>query len=303
MKYFLKNWLTILIYLSVAYVIYYLIKNNLLVIPDINNYFLLFLSIIVLFAGFFLYGYSWQLFLKSYGYPVSVKDGFISIGLFNLAKYIPGKVWLVLGSANYITKRYDYPSKKLMLISLNYQLLSIWIALVLGSIGMLLIDGFKIWGVLVLGLWIALTLAIFFPEFHKIFQNVYNKVFKKNYEIPIISRKLLFKLLFPFSLPWIFWSLGFYLFMVAINFTYINFVTALSFPLASALGILAIISPGGLGVREGILTAYLTLAGFELTFATTIAFSSRLWYLIGEVLTFITSYILNLKNKKNINAE
>lgn len=303
MKSLLKNWLTILIYLSVAYIIYYLAKNDLLILPAISSYSFLALSIIALFTGFYFNGYAWQVFLKNYGFLISIRNAFISNGLFNLAKYMPGKVWLVLGTANYITKHYKYPSDKLIIISLNYQLLSIWVALVLGSIGMLVIDGFQIWGMLVLFLWIGLTLAIFFPEFHKIFQKMYNRIFKKNYEIPIISRKLIFKLIFPISLPWIFWSIGFYLFMVSINFSYINPVTALSFPLASALGILAIISPGGLGVREGIITAYLTLAGVELTFATTIAFSSRLWYLVGEILTFVTSYILDLKNKKNINTD
>lgn len=303
MKYFLKNWLTILIYLSLGYIVYYLVRNNLLVLPEINSFTLFFLSIVIMFLGFFSYGYSWKLLLDSYGYPVSVKNGFISIGLFNLAKYMPGKVWLVLGSANYITKQYGYPSNKLVIISLNYQLLSIWIALVLGAIGMLLVDGFAIWGVLVLGLWIGLTLAIFFPEVHKIFEKTYNRIFKKNYEIPIISRKLLFKLLLPFSLPWICWSLAFYLFIISTNMEYIRPAAALSFPLASALGILAIISPGGLGVREGIITAYLSLTGIEITFAATIAFSSRLWYLIGEIITFAASYILDLKNKKNIKTD
>lgn len=303
MKYFLKNWLTILIYLSIVYIIYYLVKNNLLVIPEIESYSFLVLSIIVLFAGFYFNGYAWQVFLKNYGFLISIKNAFISNGLFNLAKYIPGKVWLVLGTANYINKHYGYPNNKLIIVSLNYQLLSIWVALVLGSLGMLIVDGFKIWGMLVLCLWLGLTLAIFVPEFHKIFQKIYNRVFKKNYQIPTISRKMLFRLIFPISLPWIFWSLGFYLFMISISPEYIRPAAALSFPLASALGILAIISPGGIGVREGILIAYFALVGVELRLATTIAFSSRLWYLAGEIITFISSYILDLKNKRKITAD
>ena len=60
---------------------------------------------------------------------------------------------------------------------------------------------------------------------------------------------------------------------------------------------MAIIVPGGLGVRESILTGYLNLAGLPISEAATISISARLWFLIGEIFFFVTAYVLNSINK------
>ena len=61
----------------------------------------------------------------------------------------------------------------------------------------------------------------------------------------------------------------------------------MGFPLAATIGVLAIIAPGGIGAREGILTGYFVLTGIPLETAVTISIASRLWFLIGESLFFI----------------
>ena len=65
----------------------------------------------------------------------------------------------------------------------------------------------------------------------------------------------------------------------------------LGFPLAGSLGVMAFIVPGGLGVREGALIAYLSLAGIAVPVATTISIASRLWYLVGEVFIFFVGWM------------
>jgi uncharacterized membrane protein YbhN (UPF0104 family) len=63
------------------------------------------------------------------------------------------------------------------------------------------------------------------------------------------------------------------------------------FPLAGTLGIMTLISPGGLGTREAVLVGYLNLAGIPVVDATTIAVASRLWFLGGEIFIFILGWI------------
>jgi uncharacterized membrane protein YbhN (UPF0104 family) len=63
------------------------------------------------------------------------------------------------------------------------------------------------------------------------------------------------------------------------------------FPLAASLGVLALVAPGGLGVREGVIVAYLGLAGIPAMEATTISIASRLWFLGGELIFFAAGAI------------
>ena len=70
------------------------------------------------------------------------------------------------------------------------------------------------------------------------------------------------------------------------------------FPLAGVLGIMTFISPGGLGTREGVIVAYLTLASIPVVEATTIAVASRLWFLTGEVFIFIVGWAAHKRSNK-----
>jgi uncharacterized membrane protein YbhN (UPF0104 family) len=65
-------------------------------------------------------------------------------------------------------------------------------------------------------------------------------------------------------------------------------------------GILAIFLPGGIGVREGIMTAYLSALGIELELAITIATLSRLWFITGEVFIFLMALILKKTNNQSL---
>jgi len=54
---------------------------------------------------------------------------------------------------------------------------------------------------------------------------------------------------------------------------------------------MAFIAPGGLGVREGVMVGYLTLAGLPIAEAVTIAGASRLWFLVGEAFIFTVGWL------------
>jgi len=56
---------------------------------------------------------------------------------------------------------------------------------------------------------------------------------------------------------------------------------------------IAIILPGGLGMREGLLSLTLIAAGLASDFSVTVSVSSRLWYLIGEGFIFFTGLIIS----------
>ena len=72
-----------------------------------------------------------------------------------------------------------------------------------------------------------------------------------------------------------------------------------AFPLSVCIGLIAIFLPGGLGLREGVIIAYLSLVGMEIETATTISFISRFWFVGGEVFIFLLAMAIRLMTKKS----
>ena len=97
-----------------------------------------------------------------------------------------------------------------------------------------------------------------------------------------------------FFIMWLFWGIGFYFFSLAITQYDINGYVILAFPFATSLAIITIIAPGGIGIREGALFGCLVLLSLPVSEATSIAVSSRIWFLFGELVYFIIG--LALKN-------
>ncbi|HIA37549.1 MAG TPA: hypothetical protein EYN89_12675 [Flavobacteriales bacterium] len=71
-----------------------------------------------------------------------------------------------------------------------------------------------------------------------------------------------------------------------------------TFAIGTSLWILVIFAPEGIGVREGVLFAFLMLCGLEVPVATSISIASRLWFLCGEFFIFFLGLILKEKISK-----
>ena len=206
---------------------------------------------------------------------------------------------MVLGRSGYVSAVRGYPLGQLSMISVTSQFITLWVGLVLGTIGVIVFNGLNLWGTLITGLLIFLSLTIFSTVFHKLIILMTKKILKKNLDIPILGFGQTLKLLPWFSIPWLSWAVGFYFLVSSLVPGYINPFIGLAFPLAGTLGILAIIAPGGIGVREGLLAGYLNLAGMDIQQAAVIAITSRLWFLVGEVAIFSTGIIIDRLRKKN----
>jgi uncharacterized membrane protein YbhN (UPF0104 family) len=94
---------------------------------------------------------------------------------------------------------------------------------------------------------------------------------------------------------WLFWIIGYYLLIKSLTLDFIPFEISFSFPLATTLGILAIIFPGGIGVRESILIFALSTSNIETSTALGLAINARFWFLIGEIALFITAFAIKFK--------
>ena len=111
-------------------------------------------------------------------------------------------------------------------------------------------------------------------------------------DVPLVSLREVSPLILYVLSYWLLWMLAFYFFVYAFK---IDFSISIIFawPLGISLGVLALITPGGIGVREGIMTGFMVLTGIAIETATTVAVLSRLWFISGEIFIFFLSLGLN----------
>ena len=119
-----------------------------------------------------------------------------------------------------------------------------------------------------------------------------SKLIRKKLEVPLVTIREVIPLILYVLAYWGLWMLAFYLFVMAFHFEF-SIAVIFSWPLSISLGVLSLITPGGIGVREGIMTGFMVLTGMPLEEATTIAVISRLWFITGEVFIFLLSLVLN----------
>lgn len=290
-----RNWYKYFIYISLTFLIFALINENYLKLPKIYSYPGILLSLISLFAGFIANGIGQHNIFKKCGYPLSIYHSFSMIGLNIFGKYIPGKMWLILGKATYISDRCNYKILELSLILTQTQLIAIWCGLIVGIAGLLINNTLNYFS------WISLLLlgGITFILFSKTINSAADRLLKKikimDISLPKLYISKVLTVLPWFLVGWLLWGVGFYILCGSITDHKIPASTAFCFPIAATLGILFILSPGGIGIREGIIVWYLSILNFTPVEAITIAAASRLWFLIGEFIIFLIGIIFDRK--------
>ncbi|MDA3910509.1 MAG: lysylphosphatidylglycerol synthase transmembrane domain-containing protein, partial [Bacteroidales bacterium] len=257
----MKRFFNILFYLSIIIFVIYLTQVDYLVFSDIQlNYWYLGLAIVFLWTGFYFSTQSWWYALKIHKIKISRKTGLISHGLSIFAKYIPGKVWMILGRASYVAKDEGISAKTPSVASLKEQLVFIMSGMLISILPILYFDfpWYIPW--IVVSTSVGIALFLFVKPVHNLSQNILSKLFKKPIAIPLISISKAIKLGFYTILYWSCWILSFYFLIQAVGI-HNSFVSAFIFPISAIYGILAIIVPGGIGVREGIMVSLFVFLG------------------------------------------
>jgi hypothetical protein len=223
-------------------------------------------------------------------------EALVSHGLSVFTKYIPGKVWVILGRAGYLSED-KKKLKNTTYISFKEQLIYLWVGFLISSIPTIIFYGVQWISVLMLIVIAGLTVFLFVTRIHYGIIGWMQRIIKRQLEVPLISFSESWSMIGAVSLIWICWTAGFHLFMWAFS-SQITPVMMFAFPLSVCFGLLAIILPGGLGLREGIIIGYLVLAGLDVESSTTISFLNRLWFICGEVFIFLLAAWIRLRKGK-----
>jgi uncharacterized membrane protein YbhN (UPF0104 family) len=288
----------VLIYLSLAFLLYYLYRFDYLDFRHTEfNYYYLIPSILLLWLGFLISPLSWKSVLSRQGIHISYRKALVSEGISIFTKYIPGKVLIILGRAGFVSLD-GHALKHTSLASLKTQFISFWVGLVLGCIPLFFIQD-SIYLILLATISCLLIIIFLHNKFvHNLFSRILGKILKKEVEVPLLKFSESLVAVVMYACMWIFWGSAFYLLASSISVE-LSPVMILLFPLSATVGMMAIIIPGGLGVREGIITFVLHKTGIPLEVATGLSVLSRLWYLSGEAFVFITALIMKPLLKKD----
>lgn len=299
----LFNWI---LYLSFIFLLVGLYQADYLKIPSIKSVSLLLLSFPVMFIGFWLYAYIWGKILRLNDEPTHWSSQIAACGLPVFAKYIPGKVWAIIGRAAYVDKYDGVNLGKASLLSMKAQVIAIWVGFFVGILGYMYASSLSIQSILSMLALFGATPVFFFQKPADYVNSFIKTKFNKDVEITMLDWPTVRTLFIPTCLKWLLWSAGFYLMAQALLEQPLDPASGLVFALATNIGIVAIFAPGGIGIREGLIVFYLNYLGVGFSDATTIAVFSRLWYLIGEGFLFVIGviadryyrYFILLKKKK-----
>ncbi|HAF31092.1 MAG TPA: hypothetical protein DCG75_18805 [Bacteroidales bacterium] len=290
----MKVILKIFIYGSIIALIYYLFNIDYLSFKNIEfNYFYLSISVFLLFGGFVLSALSWRFALKLHGPIINFRKAIVSHGLPVFTKYIPGRIWTILGRAALIQNK-DYNVKFLTFVSFKEQLIYLCLGFFISIYPILKTEKIREYSLIIIGLSLGLFLLLYSRMLQKWFENLWNRLFKMKIDIPKISLEEFLKLSLFIILYWLLWATGFYFLLISV-FGILPFYNAFAFPLSISLGLIAIIFPGGIGVREGVLTLFLISNGVQAEQAIAFSILSRIWFLIGEIFMFFLALILKRK--------
>jgi len=253
------------------------------------KYGLLAISFGLVFLNFLFFIQIWRgLLFKSSSFNLSFKKGFKIWFYSNLGKYVPGKLWSVMGMV-YLCEKEGIPKAATLTSAILNQLLNI----IGGLILVLILSGTKFLSGVPRLTYLPLALILLLFLYPKVMEKSLNWGLKKLKKEPVkinlsFKENIVFTLFF--MLAWGVYGLAFNVFILSLtdySFSLFPFLTSI-FVFSYLAGFLSIFVPGGLGVREGLLIYYLS-GYFPLPVATLIALLSRLWMTAAEVLGFFVS--------------
>ncbi len=248
-------------------------------------------SLMLVIANFIFLIQVWRRLIFKMGYSLRFKKAFKIFFYSSMGKYVPGKVWSVLGMV-YMAEKEGVPMK----VSLTSAILNQTLNMIGGLLLVVIVSGTKFLGDLpkIAYLPLALILIIFiYPPLMESTLNILLKLLKKEtISINLSFRDNLIFTLF-FMVSWSIYGLAFNIFIRSLtpfSWSLMPFISS-AFAFSYIIGFLSVFVPGGLGVREGILVFYLSSC-FPLPVATLIALLSRLWMTAAEILCLAVSFRL-----------
>jgi glycosyltransferase 2 family protein len=262
----------------------------------------LLLSTLIFVVSYFIQTWAWYLITLRLEVALPLRETVATWFYSQLGKYLPGKVWLLLGRF-YL---YDSKGKSKKAITVALYLEAVTLIMAASLVFLLSLLFLKEAKPFTLGIplpgVILLFLLCLFSLHPRVLQKLFNTVLvrlkREPFHIPISYLQILW-ILTVCVLSWIVGGIGFYLFVDSVFIAspkQILFLTG-ALAISSTIGLLALFAPSGLGVREGVLV-YLLSSIMPTSVAVILSVLTRLWMTLIEIGLIGVVYLLNKFRKK-----
>lgn len=296
-----KKIYTLIYYCSIAFLIVYLTTSEKMSFHHINFNYNLAISIFFLTAGFFTYPLVLDLVLRYQGITSNYLSCFTALGKTVFSKYIPGKAAMVYAIAYNLNKNEN--STGIARLSYNvlvFQVLIIISGLLTGLFSVIRMGNIPVaWKVgsavmIIISLYIS-TSEIFFSKI-----SIYlSKRLGKDIKLTHFKKKNVLLIILLSAIFWILWGTGMYFLVLSSEYNVAGSHSLIFlFSFSVCVGIVAIIAPGGIGIREGVLAMIIVSLGNPVKTAAEISVLSRLWFVTGEIVLFLISHIVSYKTNR-----
>lgn len=258
--------------------------NELSSYPWHINWYFLIISFFIMMINYFLVAFGWNLILRVLGGTLGLRKGLKIFFLAELGRYIPGKVWSMVGKV-YLCKEQGIPVAK----SSGSVVLQPLVQVVSGSLVFLVSLMFwtniawigNLYVVLIL---VFLGLVLLHPSVIKRALNLALRIFRRNpVELSLRYKHTLGILLLWCGL-WVLNGIAHYFLIISIYpMPVIQLLVIIGvFSISWVVAFLSLLTPSGLGVMEGTLT-FLLAFYLPLPVATVIALLSRVWRTVTDL--------------------
>lgn len=295
----MSRYFKILLYVSLAFLAYYLYRFDYVQFTNLSfSWICMVLSITFLLLGFLWDAVCWRKALKAHNISISLRAAVVSHGVAIFAKYIPGKAWTILGRATYIASE-RIRLKDATFVSAKAQIVAIFVGLIIGLVPYSLVHGFSFISYIALILITVIFLFLSSKRIQRTALRMLSKIIKKDFTHFTLNLRKSYEICAYYLFYWFLLMIGYYLLAASVLD---NRSIAISFalPISTTLGILALIAPGGLGVREGVMVGFLSLLSVPLKEAITFSILARFWCVMGELFIFTLAVLLRIKDRSVI---
>lgn len=233
-------------------------------------------------AHLFIYSALWRIILKIVKADLPIKDANLIYSVSNLGRYVPGRVTLFITRVAMCGEK-GIPKHRSVLSIILEQGLALAGAALIFSVSLLFLEDTTLNLAGIAGL--VLLLIPVFPELLLIITRMGFKLLKIKEKGVELGYKNFIWLLIAYSLTWVIQGIGFYLIISGLGETSLALlpVSIGIFAITAVITFIAAITPGGVGVREGLiillLSPYVTP-----TVAAASAIISRLELVLAELL-------------------
>ena len=257
----------------------------------------IFISLLFLYFNFILSIFGWQKIITKFGQALNFRSAYWIMATSQISKYIPGGIWFTISRMQLADKkglRSEVTAFSVIIETCLIFLTGIILMLISMITGAHLISLYLILPLLII------SILFLYPPLLKIFADFMVKILKRpKVDLRLSFGDILMLSLFYFGV-WISQIIGFFLLINSfypvpvVNFPYI----ALTYISSWIGGFVVIYAPGGIGIREGIMSFLLSKI---LPVGLSVGFSviARVWTIIYEVIVFATGQLLLKRGDKD----